>query len=151
MIDSIIPVEYFWFTEKEVKNLCCQYKRDFREIEHWYGGYYRSKETQLYRTDSVIKALFRGECSDYQNNTVFKEHIPEYYKELGDIFGQMLSEKRYKVNECSCGNNITDIRSIDDALTLWIYLGYLTYDSEAKEVYIPNEELRHFFKKSYNG
>lgn len=48
---------------------------------------------------------------------------------------------------------MSSIRSKDDVLTLLVHLGYLAYDSAAKEVYIPNEEVADEFKNAveYSG
>ena len=40
------------------------------------------------------------------------------------------------------GNDMHDVRSKDDVLTVLIHLGYLSYDGENKECYIPNHEVR---------
>jgi hypothetical protein len=40
---------------------------------------------------------------------------------------------------------MTSIQSKDDVLTLLTHLGYLAYDAEREEVYIPNEEVRREF------
>lgn len=40
---------------------------------------------------------------------------------------------------------MTSFKRRDDVLTVLIHLGYLAYDSETAEVYIPNEEVRGAF------
>ena len=45
-------------------------------------------------------------------------------------------------------NDMTTFYSKDDVFTLLIHLGYLGYDSEAKEVFIPNKEVLDVFKAS---
>jgi hypothetical protein len=40
---------------------------------------------------------------------------------------------------------MTSIQSKDDVLTLLTHLGYLAYDADREEVYIPNEEVRREF------
>ena len=42
---------------------------------------------------------------------------------------------------------MTEIKSRDDALTLLIHLGYLAYDQETSEAYIPNKEVRIAFEQ----
>lgn len=46
---------------------------------------------------------------------------------------------------------MTSFKNADDVLTMLIHLGYLSYDSERKEVYIPNEEIRGAFGKVIKG
>ncbi len=45
-------------------------------------------------------------------------------------------------------NDMSNIRSRDDVLTLLVHLGYLAYDSAEKEVYIPNQEVADEFKNA---
>ena len=53
-----------------------------------------------------------------------------------------------KVNTLSYQNDMTTFNSIDDILTLLIHLGYLGYDNETGEVFIPNKEILDEFKTS---
>jgi hypothetical protein len=46
---------------------------------------------------------------------------------------------------------MTSIKSKDDVLTLLIHLGYLAYDANHEEVYIPNEEVRREFIRAFKG
>lgn len=48
-------------------------------------------------------------------------------------------------------NDMTSFESKDDILALLIHLGYLGYDYEKQEVYIPNEEVRSEFKNAVEG
>lgn len=43
---------------------------------------------------------------------------------------------------------MTTFHSKDDALTLLIHLGYLAYDMDLQEVFIPNEEVRAEFARA---
>lgn len=43
---------------------------------------------------------------------------------------------------------MTTFCSRDDVLTLLIHLGYLAYDEEKEEVFIPNEEVRSEFTRA---
>lgn len=38
-------------------------------------------------------------------------------------------------------NDMTTLRTRDDVLTLLVHLGYLTYNEETEEVFIPNQEI----------
>ena len=57
----------------------------------------------------------------------------------------MLGGKRCRVDIGSFQNDMTSMKSRDDVLTLLVHLGYLGYDADNKEVYIPNEEIREEF------
>lgn len=45
-------------------------------------------------------------------------------------------------------NDMTTFHSKDDILTMLIHLGYLGYESDTKEVFIPNKEVLDVFKSS---
>ena len=47
---------------------------------------------------------------------------------------------------------MTSLKNKDDVLTLLVHLGYIAYDIDQKEVYIPNEEIRQeFIRAIKNG
>ncbi|MBR1438631.1 MAG: hypothetical protein IJ587_08860, partial [Synergistaceae bacterium] len=60
----------------------------------------------------------------------------------------MMNGGTIKVNTLSYQNDMTTFNSIDDILTLLIHLGYLGYDNETGEVFIPNKEILDEFKTS---
>jgi len=45
-------------------------------------------------------------------------------------------------------NDMVTFGNADDVLTLLIHLGYLGYDFNTKEVFIPNEEILHEYHTS---
>ena len=57
-------------------------------------------------------------------------------KEIG-----MLAGGRCKVNPTKFGNDMRNIHSKDDGLTVLIHLGYLSYNWREDECYIPNKEV----------
>ena len=60
--------------------------------------------------------------------------------------------QRCRVDIGSFQNDMTSMKSRDDVLTLLVHLGYLGYDADNKEVYIPNEEIREeFIRAIKNG
>ena len=64
----------------------------------------------------------------------------------------MLGGKRCRGDIGSFQNDMTSMKSRDDVLTLLVHLGYLGYDADNKEVYIPNEEIREeFIRAIKNG
>ncbi len=60
----------------------------------------------------------------------------------------LVSGQRYKVNTDSFANDMTSFKSRDDVLTVLIHLGYLAYDRDKREAYIPNEEIRSAFSNA---
>ena len=57
----------------------------------------------------------------------------------------MLSGERVKIDAGTFQNDMTNIQKKDDVLTLLIHLGYLAYDAEEEQAYIPNEEVKKEF------
>ena len=58
---------------------------------------------------------------------------------------QILGGERVTVDVGTFQNDMTNIKRRDDVLTLLIHLGYLAYDTEKKETFIPNEEVKQEF------
>ncbi len=64
---------------------------------------------------------------------------------LRQFIVDMLAGQRCSVDVESFQNDITSFRSADDVITLLIHMGYLAYDNKAKQVFIPNGEVRGVF------
>ena len=54
---------------------------------------------------------------------------------------RMLGGERVKINTRSFQNDMRNFDTKDDVLTLLVHLGYLGYDSETEEAFIPNKEI----------
>ena len=63
------------------------------------------------------------------------------YDGLKDDVIRMLAGGRCKVNPTKFQNDMSVIYSKDDVLTVLIHLGYLSYDWNKEECYIPNREV----------
>lgn len=143
--------EYVGFTQEEVKNLCERYHMDFYEARRWYDGYGFKNLTHIYCPNSVINAMLDGEYNNYWTGTVAYESLKYYITldkdGLKNAIVRLLSGEHVRVNVETFENDMTKIHSRDDVLTILIHLGYLGYDAENEEAYIPNEEVR----KAFNG
>lgn len=60
----------------------------------------------------------------------------------------MLGGQKCQIDTGTFQNDMTSLQGKDDVLTLLVHLGYLAYDDDSKEVYIPNEEVRQEIAKS---
>ena len=77
-----------------------------------------------------------------------KSYIDLNLDGLKDAVISMLGGLSTRINTRTFQNDMLNINSKDDALTLLIHLGYLAYDNERKEVYIPNQEVADEFRNS---
>ena len=64
---------------------------------------------------------------------------------LKDDIIRMLSGEHVYVNTSKFQNDMRIVRSKNDVLTVMIYLGYLAYNYDCKECYIPNKEVAEEF------
>ncbi len=161
---------YTGFTEEEVKSLCSRYNMDYDEIADWYDGYtvsnripvemrnkyrageYKEQNISIYSPLSVVKAVSTGIIQNYWNKTETYEALAEYIRMnldgLKDAVALMMDGGRVKVDISTYQNDMSTFHGRDDVLSLLINLGYLSYDLEAKEVFIPNKEILDEFKTS---
>ena len=157
MIQPQLLAEFVGFTEREVKDLCLAYGLDFEEAKKWYDGYSFSKISSIYSPNSIMQAIRNGEFGDYWTETETYESLKFYIDMnldgLKEAIISMLGGLRCKINTRTFQNDMLNMKSKDDVLTLLIHLGYLAYDSEQKEVYIPNQEVAEEFKNAveYSG
>lgn len=63
----------------------------------------------------------------------------------------MLGNGRCKVNPEKFQNDMTTFSSKDDIYVLLIHLGYLTFDKNTSEAFIPNLEISQEFLKAMDG
>ena len=130
---------------------------DFEEARRWYDGYSFSKEHSVYSPNSVIQAISNEEWGDYWTETETYESLKYYIgmneDGLKDAIISMLGGVRCKINTRTFQNDMSNLKSRDDVLTLLVHLGYLAYDSTQKEVYIPNQEVADEFRNAveYSG
>lgn len=136
---------FFGFTKSEVQALCERHNMDYDEMERWYDGYQIGRESSVFNPNSVIQAVYSGECDSYWASTGAYENVNEYIKlnfdGLKDDIINMLAGGRCKVNTTSFLNDLTIINNKDDVFTVLIHLGYLAFDKTSKECYIPNKEV----------
>ncbi len=145
MLESYPISEYIGFTESEVKELCDEYNMDYNEMKLWYDGY-NLDGVQLYNPKSVVEALTLKKIKNYWVSTSSLESAKEYLrfkdKELRLKLTNMLTDNSVSVSVRGFDNDISILNNSDDVLTLLIHLGYLTYNYDTKECYIPNYEIK---------
>ena len=146
MLDPYTLTEFVGFTEEEVKSLCKQYDMDINDMKHWYDGYHYSEVGDLYNPKSVVEAISRRRYGDYWTSTSSIEAVTSYMNydngELKDIITSLIAGNKVDVNVSRFRNDLTAVDNKDAALTVLIHLGYLAYDRENEQCYIPNYEIR---------
>ena len=152
MTDQDIFEEYTGFTEDEVKELCERFSMDFGETESWYDGYKLIRFQHIYNPKSVSEAMRRHRFSNYWTSTETYDALKIYmdmdFDGLRADVVQMLGGGRIRVNTRSFQNDMQTFRTKDDVLTLLIHLGYLAYDFENREAFIPNKEIIEEFENA---
>ena len=136
---------YFGFTKDEVRALAEKYGVDFDDLENWYDGYQIGDEPSMFNPNSVMMAVDIGQCQSYWSATGAFDAVAGYigmnYEGLKDDIIAMIAGERCEVNTSRFGNDMRDIHSKNDVLTVLIHLGYLSYDWQKRECYIPNREV----------
>ena len=163
--------EYVGFTSEEVEELCMQWKLNYDGLKIWYDGYRLSnkvsaelvaedavidhdiyRDYEIYSPYSVVRAVRSKQLSNYWNQTETYEALKQYidwdYDGLKEDVAILMEGGRVPVDITGYQNDMTTFHGKDDILTMLIHLGYLGYDSETKELFIPNKEVLDVFKFS---
>lgn len=152
MVRPKVLAKYVGFTEPEVQKLCERYGMDFEETRRWYDGYCFSGVSSVYSPNSVVEAMNNREFGNYWTETETYEDLKTYiemdFDGLKRSILTMLGGGKCRVNTRRFQNDLTEINSRDDVLTLLVHLGYLAYDPEKAEVFIPNQEVADEFENA---
>ena len=161
--------EYVGFTTEDVEDICRQKKLNFNALKEWYDGYRLSNKPSgelvdgdvnnqgicvydIYCPLSVVSAALYKKLENYWNKTENFEALAEYirkdYDGLKDSVALLMDGGRLKIDISTYQNDMTTFHGRDDILSLLIHLGYLGYDDERGEVFIPNREILDEFKTS---
>ena len=145
MVDPGDMAPFFGFTKDEVRVLAQKYQADFDELEKWYDGYHIGDELSMFNPNSVMQALRRRRCIGYWSRTGAYETVVPFirmnFEGLKDDIIDMLAGGRCNVNPSGFQNDLSVVNNRDDVLTVLIHLGYLSFDLESEECYIPNKEV----------
>ncbi len=151
--DELLP--YVGFSESEVKSLCERTGVDYEKMRCWYDGYSYEDLGSVYNPNSVMLAIrkkkFRSYWKASETFESLKSYITSGFDGLKDAIVLMLGGARVKVDTGTFQNDLVSYGSRDDVLTLLVHLGYLAYDANGEEVYIPNLEVADAFKTAVKG
>lgn len=150
MMDSGDIEPYVGILQPEVEQLCDKYKMDIRQTAEWYDGYKLMHTEHVYNPNSIIHCMTRQAFKSYWTSTSSFEALLDYINaDLDGIYSDvqcLIGGGRVQVDTSSYDNSFTPPQCKDDCFTLLIHLGYLGYDSETCEAFIPNEEVRMAFR-----
>ena len=136
---------FFGFTKEEVRMLAEKHRVNFDDLEKWYDGYRIGNEKSMFNPNSVIQALSNGQCESFWASTGAFDTVADYIQRdfdgLKDDVLEMLAGGHVYVNTTKFRNDLSEIRSRDDVLTVLIHLGYLSYDRDEHKCYVPNYEV----------
>ena len=145
VIDPAFLAPCFGFTKDEVQSLAEQHNASMEELKMWYDGYNIGKEKSIYNPYSVMKAIQRGDCRSYWTTTGAYDSVVTYiqmnFDGLKDDIIRMLAGEHVYVDTTEFTNDMHIVRSKNDVLTVLIHLGYLAYDEDEQECFIPNKEV----------
>ena len=134
------------FTHDEVKMLCKKHGMDMNEMESWYDGYRIGKASHMFNPYSVMRAIDDEEYRSYWTTTGAYDSAITYiqmnFDGLKDDIIRMLVGEHVDVDTTEFLNDMHIVSSKNDVLTVLIHLGYLAYDHDNQECYIPNKEVR---------
>lgn len=154
MIDSKNLSGYFGFTEREVQDQCRQRDVSYTEMKNWYDGYLLDG-SHIYNPKSVVDALLWKKFKSYWIGTetyeALKLYIDMNFDGLKESITNMLGNGRCKISTRKFQNDMTTFAVKDDVLTLLVHLGYLAFDEESDEVFIPNQEIAQEFLNAVDG
>ena len=99
-----------------------------------------------------MEAISNGEIGNYWTETETYEDLKLYihmdFNGLKTAIIHMLGGGHCKIQTRTFQNDMTSIKNKDDVMTLLVHLGYLAYNRELQEVYIPNQEIVDEFKNA---
>ena len=136
---------YFGFTKDEVSELAEKHGMSLDDLENWYDGYKLGNQESIFNPNSIMQAVYNGYCESYWGATGSFEAVAEYiqmnFDGLKDDIIRMLAGETVSVDPTGFQNDLSAIKSKDDVLTVLIHLGYLAYNREKSQCYIPNREV----------
>lgn len=151
-ISMMNPVEYAGFTgftESEVKELCQKYQMDFEETKKWYDGYTFPMCRSIYNPRSIVSAMQSRFFDSYWNQTetfdALRIYIDMNFDGLRDAVITLMAGNRLHIDVRSFTNDMVTFNTYEDIFSLLVHLGYLAYDVEKQEVFIPNKEVMQEF------
>ncbi len=151
----IYPAEtakYYGFTEPEVEKICKDHGMNLELMKHAYDGYIIGEEKSMFNPNSVMMSILYRTYDSFWSRTASFMAIEKYLNIDADQVRtkiiSMMNGEEVTVRVSSFRNDMKNIETSDDVLTLLAHLGYLSYNSETKNVRIPNTEVTEEFENA---
>ena len=151
MLDPADFEEYVGFTEEEVRKLCAECSVDFAEMKRWYDGYEMPTIGSIYNPNSVMRALKRKRFDSYWSQSSAADNLLDFIR--WDVDGlrqaviELMGGGEIEIDPIGYNNDLS-YTTRDAALTMFVHLGYLSFNQEYRTVRIPNEEVRLEFART---
>lgn len=149
--------EYIGFTEAEVEALCQKnqlQQEKLQDLRAWYEGYQFGSVGSVYCPASVTKAIDNKLIKSYWGLTGAATELLDLMNATNPKFRRaaqnLLSGASVDIKVDEEGIDLSDVGSLDTALTALVHLGYLAYQEEDGTVRIPNQEVAAEFLKATN-
>jgi hypothetical protein len=161
--------EFTGFTAQEVRDICDQRRLRYDAMCEWYDGYVltdapspdlvldpvtdlESKRLKVFNPLSVVSAARYRRLESYWSHTETYEALEEYirmdFDGLRESVALLMDGGHVSANLGTYQNDMSTFRSRDDVFALLVHLGYLGWDADTSEVFIPNREILQVFRDS---
>ena len=144
--------KYYGFTEDEVKILCESHNMNFELMKHAYDGYIIGDEKSMFNPNSVMLSILYRKYDCFWSRSASFMAIERYINIDADQVRtkiiSMMNGGEVVIEPTSFRNDMKNIETSDDVLTLLAHLGYLSYNPETQSVMIPNTEVSSEFKNA---
>ena len=150
MLRPLVLEKYVGFLPAEVDALCEKFDMDRAEAAQWYDGYMLPHEHHVYNPCSVAQAMTYRSYGSYWTKTDTFESLLDYINnDLDGVYQDVMSMiggERIGIDTNAYDNSFTLPKNKNHCFTLLAHIGYLAYDEETSQVFIPNEEVRLAFR-----
>ena len=151
----IYPAEtakYYGFTEPEVEIICKDHGMNLELMKHAYDGYIIGEEKSMFNPNSVMMSILYRTYDSFWSRTASFMAIEKYLNIDADQVRtkiiSMMNGEEVVIEPTSFRNDMKNIETSDDVLTLLAHLGYLSYNPDTQTVRIPNTEVSSEFKNT---
>ena len=144
--------KYYGFTETEVETLCKTHNMNLELMKHAYDGYIIGEEKSMFNPNSVMQSIEYRTYDSFWSRTASFMAIESYLNIDADQVRtkiiKMMNGEEVVIEPTSFRNDMKNIETSDDVLTLLAHLGYLSYNPETQSVRIPNTEVSAEFRNA---